>query len=257
MHLPRTEVNGKCSKTEKLDEMKKASSGSGSGQRNLFVKVKSAKGRKVSSTRWLQRQLNDPYVIEARRLGYRSRAAFKLLELDDKFSVLKPGIKVVDLGAAPGGWTQVAVARTKSETHPDSKVIGIDLQEMEPILGATLITKDFTEDDAPDILKDLLGGPADLVLSDMAPRSTGHTQTDHMRIMGLCEMALLFAEEVLAQGGTFMAKVLQGGTENQLLNSMKTNFKTVKHAKPPASRKDSSEMYVVATGFRGKNRFSS
>ncbi len=222
-------------------------SGKGTGNRGLHTRVKTAKGRRPSSTRWLQRQLNDPYVQEAKRQGYRSRAAFKLIELDDKFKFLKKGAKVIDLGAAPGGWTQVAMERIGDNGH----VIGIDLQEMEAIPGADLIQGDFLDDYAPDRLKALLGGQADIVLSDMAAASTGHPQTDHLRIMGLLEVAADFAADVLAPGGTFVGKVLQGGTENELLAALKRDFKTVKHAKPPASRSDSAEIYVVATGFRG------
>jgi len=222
-------------------------SGKGTGNRGLHTRVKTAKGRRPSSTRWLQRQLNDPYVQEAKRQGYRSRAAFKLIELDDKFKFLKKGAKVIDLGAAPGGWTQVAMERIGDNGH----VIGIDLQEMEAIPGAELIQGDFLDDDAPDRLKALLGGQADIVLSDMAAASTGHPQTDHLRIMALLEVAADFAADVLAPGGTFVGKVLQGGTENELLAALKRDFKTVKHAKPPASRSDSAEIYVVATGFRG------
>jgi len=220
------------------------------GNRGLHTRVKTAKGRRLSSTRWLQRQLNDPYVIEAKRLGYRSRAAFKLTELDDKFHFLTKGAKVIDLGAAPGGWTQVAMQRIGDKGH----VVGIDLQEMEAIAGADLIQGDFLDDDAPDRLKDLLGGPADVVLSDMAAASTGHPQTDHLRIMGLLEVAVDFAADVLAPGGAFVGKVLQGGTENDLLAALKRDFKTVKHAKPPASRSDSAEVYVVAMGFRGSEK---
>ncbi|MEQ8320867.1 MAG: RlmE family RNA methyltransferase [Rhodospirillales bacterium] len=219
----------------------------GSGNRGLHTRVKTAKGRRLSSTRWLQRQLNDPYVIEAKRLGYRSRAAFKLIELDDKFHFLTKGAKIIDLGAAPGGWTQVSMQRIGDAGH----VVGIDLLEMEAIPGADLIQGDFLEDDAPDRLKALLGGSADIVLSDMAASSTGHPQTDHLRIMGLLEVAVDFAGDVLAPGGSFVGKVLQGGTENELLNALKRDFKTVKHAKPPASRSDSAEVYVVAMGFRG------
>lgn len=221
--------------------------GKGTGNRGLHTRVKTAKGRRPSSTRWLQRQLNDPYVQEAKRQGYRSRAAFKLIELDDKFKFLKKGAKVIDLGAAPGGWTQVAMERIGDNGH----VIGIDLQEMEAIPGADLIQGDFLDDDAPDRLKALLGGQADIVLSDMAAASTGHPQTDHLRIMALLEVAADFAADILAPGGTFVGKVLQGGTENELLAALKRDFKTVKHAKPPASRSDSAEIYVVATGFRG------
>ncbi|MCK5778077.1 MAG: RlmE family RNA methyltransferase [Rhodospirillales bacterium] len=220
----------------------------GAGNRGLHTRVKTAKGRRLSSTRWLQRQLNDPYVQEAKRQGYRSRAAFKLIELDDKFKFLKKGAKVIDLGAAPGGWTQVAMARIGDSGH----VIGIDLLEMEAIPGADLIQGDFLDDDAPERLKALLGGQADIVLSDMAAASTGHPQTDHLRIMGLLEVAADFAADVLAPGGAFVGKVLQGGTENELLAALKRDFRTVKHAKPPASRSDSAEVYVVATGFRGR-----
>ena len=219
----------------------------GTGNRGLHTRVKTAKGRRLSSTRWLQRQLNDPYVIEAKKLGYRSRAAFKLIELDDKFHFLSKGAKVIDLGAAPGGWTQVALQRIGDKGH----VVGIDLQEMEAIPGADLIEGDFLDDDAPDRLKVLLGGSADIVLSDMAAASTGHPQTDHLRIMGLLEVAVDFAADVLTPGGTFVGKVLQGGTENELLAALKRDFRTVKHAKPPASRSDSAEVYVVAMGFRG------
>ena len=225
--------------------------------RTMTEKVKTAKGRKGSSTRWLQRQLNDPYVAEAQVRGYRSRAAFKLLELDEKFSILKPGKRIVDLGAAPGGWTQVIVERVNpSKTTDDdsaNQIVALDINEMEEIPGAKILNQDFLDPDAPALLKAALGRQADVVLSDMAAPATGHPATDHMRIMGLCEVALGFAEEVLAPGGTFLAKVLQGGTENQLLLRMKKSFKTVKHAKPPASRSDSAESYVIAQGFRGSN----
>lgn len=224
--------------------------------RDKTIKVKSAKGRKSSSTRWLQRQLNDPYVQEANKRGFRSRAAFKLIELDDRFNFLKPGMKVVDLGCAPGGWTQVAAERIEAEKNPNGHVIGIDLQEVEEIPGATILVGDFMEDDAPKRLKEVIGGSVDIVLSDMAAPASGHTQTDHMRIIGLVEIAIMFAEEVLKPGGWFIAKVLQGGAEGELLRQMKKNFKTVRHAKPPASRKDSAEMYVVASGFRAQNRYS-
>lgn len=225
--------------------------------RTMFQKVKTAKGRKGSSTKWLQRQLNDPYVAEARARGYRSRAAFKLLELDDLFDVLKPGQRIIDLGAAPGGWTQVIIEKVKpaldeqEAKNNKGRVIALDISEMDPIPGATILHQDFHEPEAPGILKDAMDGPADVVLSDMAEPTTGHTPTDHMRIMALCELALEFAEEVLAPDGVFIAKVLQGGTEHQLLAHMKRSFRTVKHAKPPASRSDSAEMYVVAMGFRG------
>jgi len=219
--------------------------------RGLHTRVKTAKGRKLSSTRWLQRQLNDPYVAEARKQGYASRAAFKLIELDDKFRFLRPGKRIVDLGAAPGGWTRVAVERAKpGDKNNTGLVIALDINEMEPIPGATILRHDFLDDQAPELLKNMLGGPADIVMSDMAAPATGHATTDHLKIMALCEAALEFACEVLAPGGVFIAKVLQGGTENQILTAMKRRFKTVRHVKPPASRRDSAEMYVVATGFK-------
>jgi 23S rRNA (uridine2552-2'-O)-methyltransferase len=218
--------------------------------RRATVRVKTARGRTVSSQRWLQRQLNDPYVAEARKRGYRSRAAFKLLQLDDQFRFLKPGARVVDLGAAPGGWTQVAVERVKPE-RSGGKVIGLDIAPVEAIPGATLLAKDFYDDDAPDVLKAHLAGPADVVLSDMAASATGDTQVDHLRIMALAETAHDFARQVLKAGGTFVAKVLRGGTERGLLDELKRDFAKVRHVKPEASRADSAEMYVVATGFRG------
>jgi len=223
----------------------------GSGSRGLHTRVKTAAKRTVSSTRWLQRQLNDPYVSEAKRLGYRSRAAFKLLQLDDKFQILKPGTRLVDLGAAPGGWTQVAVERIGILKHGRGKVVGIDILDWSPVAGATNLVGDFLADDAPDRLRDALGGPADVVLSDMAAPTTGHPPTDHMRIIHMCEVALDFAITVLAPGGTFIAKVFKGGTERELLDLLKRSFETVKHAKPAASRAESAETYVVATGFRG------
>ncbi len=222
--------------------------------RNITTRVKSAKGRKTSSTNWLKRQLNDPYVEEARKLGFRSRAAFKILELDDQFRFFNPGQRVIDLGAAPGGWAQVAVERINAlgtRRGKVGKIVGIDIQEMEAIAGVTLITHDFLEEDAPDILKEALGGPADLVMSDMAASSTGHGATDHMRIMAMLEVALDFARDILAPNGVFLCKVLQGGTENELLANMKRDFKVVKHAKPPSSRQDSRESYVIAMGYRG------
>jgi 23S rRNA (uridine2552-2'-O)-methyltransferase len=218
--------------------------------RRATVRVKTARGRTVSSQRWLQRQLNDPYVAEAKKRGYRSRAAFKLLQLDDQFRFLKPGARVVDLGAAPGGWTQVAVERAKAE-RGGGIVIGIDLSPVEPISGATVLTKDFYDEDAPSALTDLLGGPADVVLSDMAASATGDPQVDHLRIMALAEAAHDFARQVLKPGGTFVAKVLRGGTERTLLEQLKRDFAKVRHVKPEASRADSAEMYVVGTGFRG------
>ena len=228
---------------------RKGKQSSGRGQNRLKQRVKSARGRKISSTRWLQRQLNDPYVAEAKEKGYRSRAAFKLLQLDEKAGLLKKGQKVVDLGAAPGGWIQVALEKL----GPSGKVIGIDLQEIETIAGAELLQMDFMDDEAPLALKRLLDGPADLVLSDMAAAATGHPQTDHLRIMALAEAALEFAEEVLAPGGGFAAKMLQGGSEKELLDRLKKRFEKVRHIKPPASRSDSAELYVVATGFRGRD----
>ena len=216
--------------------------------RSLSVKLKNAGKRTTAQQAWLSRQLNDPYVAAARAQGWRSRAAFKLMELDDKFSLLKPGIRVVDLGAAPGRWSQVAVKRGAT------RVVGVDLLAIDPVAGAELLQGDFTDDDMPDKLIALLGGPADLVLSDMAPNTTGHTATDHLRIIGLAEMALEFAIKILAPGGGFVAKVFQGGTEQNMLIPMKHCFTHVRHAKPPASRKGSSEVYVVATGFRGDQR---
>ena len=214
------------------------------------MRVKTARGRTVSSQRWLQRQLNDPYVAEAKKRGYRSRAAFKLLQIDDQFHFLKPGGHVVDLGAAPGGWTQVAVERVKPGKG-GGVVIGIDITPIEPIAGATVLAKDFYDDDAPAVLEKLLGGPADVVLSDMAAAATGETQVDHIRIMGLAEAAHDFARSVLKPGGAFVAKVLRGGTERTLLDRLKRDFINVRHVKPEASRADSAEMYVVGTGFRG------
>lgn len=216
------------------------------GHRQLHVKVKTARGRKNSSTKWLQRQLNDPYVQMAKKDGYRSRAAYKLIDIDDKFHILKPGQNFIDLGAAPGGWTQVALERCKG-----GNIIGIDLQAIDDIPGATLIQHDFTADDAVEILAKAMGGKkADVVVSDMAAPSCGHAATDHLRIMDLCEMAFDFATEYLEEGGSFAAKILRGGAEKELLDSMKKSFKVVKHFKPDSSRKDSAEMYVVATGFR-------
>ena len=216
------------------------------GSRDLTVRVKTARGRKNSSTKWLQRQLNDPYVQQAKRDGYRSRAAYKLVELNEKFDFLKQGQRILDLGAAPGGWSQVA----REIIGEDGTIVGIDLLEIEPLAGATFIQKDFHDDDAPEILKEALGGPAHIVMSDMAANTTGHSPTDHLRIMALCELAYDFAREVLAPGGVFICKVLKGGTENDLLALMKKDFDVVKHAKPNASRKDSAESYVVASGFR-------
>ena len=227
----------------------------GKGGRELKVRVKTAKGRRLSSTRWLQRQLNDPYVARARRAGYRGRAAFKLIEIDDRHRFLKPGARVVDLGAAPGGWTQVAVARVNALGDRGGKargsVLGVDINETEPVAGAALMQLDFLDAGADEAVRAALGGPADAVLSDMAAPATGHRPTDHLRIMALAEAAAGFAVDVLAPGGIFVAKVLQGGTEAALLARLKRRFAKVVHIKPPASRKDSAEMYVVATGFRG------
>lgn len=222
------------------------------GSHMLNERVKTARRRTVSSTRWLERQLNDPFVIEAKRLGYRSRAAFKLIQLDDRFHVLRPGRRVVDLGAAPGGWTQVAVERVKALSPNGGKVVGIDILEWAPVAGATVLTHDFLDDAAPAILKEALGGPADVVLSDMAAPTTGHPPTDHARIIHLCEIALDFALEVLAPGGAFVAKVFKGGTERALLDLLKKSFEQVRHAKPPASRPESAETYVIAMGFRAR-----
>ena len=214
------------------------------------VRVKTAGRRKPSSTQWLERQLNDPYVGEARRLGYRSRAAFKLIQLDDRFHFLKPGARIVDLGCAPGGWTQVATARVKAEGGR-GRVVGIDTLATDAVPGALLLQQDFLAATAPDALRAALGGPADVVLSDMAAPSTGHATTDHLRVMALAEAAHAFAREVLAPGGTFVAKVFQGGAERELLDALKRDFASLRHVKPPASRAESSEVYVVAQGFRG------
>ncbi|MGE0734972.1 MAG: RlmE family RNA methyltransferase [Alphaproteobacteria bacterium] len=221
----------------------------GSGHRGLTVRVKTARKRSNSSFRWLERQLNDPYVAEAQRHGYRSRAAFKLIELDDKYRFLRPGQRVVDLGAAPGGWTQVAVARVKSR-EGKGKVVALDLLEIPPIVGAHMIVGDFTTSGMEKAIMDALGGPADVVLSDMSPSTTGHRGTDHLRIMGLVEVAAAFAIDVLVPGGTFVAKVFEGGAQKSVLDELKRRFASVRHVKPPASRKDSAEMYLVATGFK-------
>lgn len=208
-------------------------------------RLKTAKGRKLSSTRWLERQLNDPYVKRAIAENYRSRAAYKLLELDERFGLLKGVKTVVDLGIAPGGWTQVV--RRKA---PQAKIVGIDFLPTDPIDDVAILQMDFMDEEAPEQLRQALGGPADLVLSDMAANTVGHQQTDHLRTMALVEAGLEFAREVLRPGGAFVAKVLAGGADNQLVAELKRNFSTVKHAKPPASRKDSSEWYVVAQGFK-------
>lgn len=227
-----------------------AASKGGKGSRELKTRVKSARGRSVSSTKWLRRQLNDPYVQEAKRAGYRSRAAFKLQEIDDKAKFLQPGAIVLDLGSAPGGWSQIAAVRVKS-LEGAGRVIGIDLQEVDPIAGVEFMQMDFMADDAEARLHELVHEKVDVVLSDMAPSSMGHRQTDHLRIMGLCEAAHDFARTILKPGGVFLAKVLQGGAEGDLLSGLKRDFLTVKHVKPAASRKDSAEAYVLATGFRG------
>jgi 23S rRNA (uridine2552-2'-O)-methyltransferase len=229
---------------------------SGRGQRDLRVRVKTAKGRKLSSTLWLERQLNDPYVQRAKKEGYRGRAAFKIIELDDKFGFLKPGARVVDLGCAPGGWTQVAVRRVNAlgETakKPVGTVLAVDLQEIDPIAGAQIHVLDFLSDGAEALVKGWLGGKADVVMSDMAAAASGNQQVDHLRIITLCETAAEFAFDVLEDGGTFVAKVLAGGAEKELQATLKRNFTKVANVKPPASRKDSSEKFVVAQGFRGR-----
>ncbi len=209
-------------------------------------RVKTAKGRTASQVRWLERQLNDPYVRQAKADGYRSRSAYKLIELDERFGLLKGAARIVDLGIAPGGWSQVV--RIKA---PRAEVVGIDLLETDPIDGVTILQMDFMADAAPAALADALGGPPDLILSDMAANTVGHKQTDHLRTMGLVEAAVWFATENLAPGGAFVAKVLAGGTDTELLATLKKHFTVVKHAKPPASRKGSSEWYVIAQGFKG------
>ncbi len=228
----------------------KSALGSRGGVRHMNVRVKTARGRTASSQRWLERQLNDPYVVAAKVDGWRSRAAFKLIEIDDKHRILKPGMTVIDLGAAPGGWSQVAAQRVKS-MDAKGQVVAIDYLPFDTITGVEILQLDFTDASAPDKLKALLReGHADVVLSDMAAPTMGHTNTDHLRIMGLAEMALAFALEVLTPGGAFLCKVFQGGTERDLLAELKKNFAVVRHIKPPASRADSAELYVLATGFR-------
>ncbi|MBM3610002.1 MAG: RlmE family RNA methyltransferase [Alphaproteobacteria bacterium] len=217
--------------------------------RNQKVKLKKNRGRTLSSKTWLERQLNDPYVREAKKLGYRSRAAFKLIELNEKFNFLKEELRVVDLGAAPGGWTQI-VAQKVNTSLPNSQIIGIDLLKMDPIQGTTLILGDFTEEETVNSIKTLLNGPVDLVLSDMAPSTTGHKKTDHLRIIGLIESAFFFAQEVLKEDGCFVAKVFQGGAESSFLKVLKKSFGSVKHFKPNSSRKESSELYLVAQNFK-------
>ena len=229
---------------------------SGRGQRDLRVKVKKAKGKTVAQVRWLERQLNDPYVKRAKSEGYRGRAAFKIIELDDKYRFLVPGARVVDLGCAPGGWCQVAVKRTNALGEKKGKsigrVIGVDLQEVESIAGADIHQLDFLEENADEKVKQWLDGPADVVMSDMAAASSGHKQTDHLRIIALCEAAAYFSFDVLEEGGTFVAKVLAGGAEGNLQKILKQRFSKVSHLKPPASRADSSEKFVVATGYRAE-----
>jgi 23S rRNA (uridine2552-2'-O)-methyltransferase len=220
------------------------------GRSALKTRVKTARKRSLSSTLWLERQLNDPYVARAKQDGYRSRAAYKLIEIDERYHVLRPGSTILDLGAAPGGWSQVAVQKVGA-AQGKGKVIGIDLLEVEPISGADIMVLDFLAEDAPRRLVERLGGKADVVLSDMAANTTGHKKTDHLRILGLVELAAQFACEILAPGGTFLAKVIQGGTEHALLARLKREFSVVRHVKPRASRADSAELYVLATGFRG------
>jgi len=224
--------------------MSKGKRGAPDSGRRLTQRVTTAKGRSLSSANWLKRQLNDPYVAEAKRHGYRSRAAFKLAEIDDKLRLLKPGARVVDLGAAPGGWAQVAVQR-------GAKVVGLDLQEVEPIAGAVMLTGDFLAPEAPDQVRAALDGPVDLVLSDMAAAATGQTDIDHLRIMNLVEAALVFATETLKPGGAFVAKMLQGGQEQQFQNELRRHFALVRRIKPPSSRQESAEFFFVATGFKG------
>ncbi len=226
----------------------------GSGGRELKTRVKTGKSRSLSSKLWLERQLNDPYVARAKREGFRSRAVYKLSEIDDKAKFLKAGARVVDLGAAPGGWSQLAAQRvraTDGKGRDQGRVVAIDLLDMDPVPGVDFMKLDFLDPAAPDILKEKLGGPADVVLSDMAANATGHRKTDHLKIVALVEAAAMFAAEVLKPGGTFLAKVIQGGTEGDLLAMLKRDFATVKHVKPGASRQDSAELYVLASGFRG------
>jgi 23S rRNA (uridine2552-2'-O)-methyltransferase len=219
--------------------------------RLMKTRVKTARKRSAASTAWLERQLNDPYVARAKREGYRSRSAYKLIEIDARYHILKRGQKIVDLGAAPGGWAQVASAKTGA-AEGKGKVFGIDLLPIAPVPGVEFRVLDFLDPEAPRILKDWIGGPADVVLSDMAANATGHRKTDHLRSMGLVERAAEFACEILGEGGTFLAKVLQGGTETELLAELKRQFTEVRHVKPKASRAESSELYVLATGFRGR-----
>ncbi|SON55162.1 Ribosomal RNA large subunit methyltransferase E [Hartmannibacter diazotrophicus] len=234
------------------DDKKPKKPGKGRADTGLKVRVKTARGRTASSARWLERQLNDPYVVKARREGWRSRAAFKIIEIDEKCHLLKPGQRVVDLGVAPGGWSQVAAKKVGS-TAANPLVVGIDYLELDPIPGVVLLQKDFLDEDAPDQLIAALGGEApDLVLSDMAAPTTGHHKTDYLRTMHLCEVAADFAINVLKPGGAFVAKVFRGGTENELLAQLKRHFSTVVHVKPPSSRQESVELYLVARGFKGR-----
>jgi len=224
------------------------------GGRDLKERVRTARQRSASSTRWLDRQLNDPYVARAKREGWRSRSAFKLIEIDDRFRFLKPGARVLDLGAAPGGWTQVAAKRVRADAPGGGRVVAIDVLAMAPVAGAEILTLDFLAEDAPARLREILGGPVDVVLTDMAAPATGHAATDHRRIMMLAETALDFAGDVLAEGGTFVAKVLKGGGEADFVATLKRHFATVKHVKPAASRPESAESYVVAAGRREPRR---
>lgn len=228
------------------------------GSREARQRVKTARGRSNSSTRWLERQLNDPYVAAAKRDGYRSRAAYKLREIDDRFRFLKKGARVVDLGSTPGGWTQVCVERvfgagvSAASSGERGIIVAVDINEMEPVTGAKFLQLDFLDNAAPALVKQALGGQADVILSDMAAPATGHRATDHLRVMALCEVALLFAIEVLAVGGAFCAKVLRGGADTEILNRLKQEFSEVRHYKPESSRSDSKEIYVVATGFKDR-----
>jgi len=226
-------------------------SGGKGGARDFAVRLKNARAHKASSQQWLQRQLNDPYVIKAKREGYRSRAAYKFLEIDDKYHLLRTGMRIVDLGAAPGGWSQIAAKRVGS-VDGKGKVVGIDLLDIEPIPGVEFAVMDFNDADAPERLKAMLGGPADGVLSDMAANTTGHKKTDHLKIIGLAELAVEFAREVLVPGGFFLVKLFQGGDTAHLVTELKRDFAVVRHVKPAASRADSAELYVLATGFRGQ-----
>ncbi len=234
--------------------MSKGSKTVGGGQRQMRTNLKDARKHRPSSQRWLERQLNDPYVAASKREGYRSRAAYKLKEIDDRYHFLKSGQRVIDLGAAPGGWSQIAATKVKA-LEGKGQVVAIDYLGVEPIPGVEILELDFTAEDAENELKRRLrDGSADIVLSDMAAPTIGHTKTDHLRIMGLAEAAAAFAIDVLSPGGAFLCKVFQGGTERDLLDTLKRNFAVVRHVKPPASRSDSAELYVLATGFKGKTR---